>query len=92
MWMRLQIGIFCLACKNGWYIHSCNFIFHECPQCKGASLGCACERGLVAVAREQIRTGEWVKFREPDERGCVEATNLDQKESSVQAISENYPW
>jgi hypothetical protein len=92
MWMRFQIGIACHYCKNGWYIHSVNFIFYECAQCKGASIGCDCGRGLVAVPREQTSTGEWVKFSEPDARGCVEAINLDQKESSVQAISENYPW
>ncbi len=93
MWMRFQIGIFCHYCKNGWYIDSSNFIFHECPRCNGASLGCECERGLVAVPREQLRNGEWVKFSEPDERGCVEITNLPQNEAyCVQAISEGYPW
>jgi hypothetical protein len=33
-----------------------------------------------------------VKFKEANERGCIEAIKLDQKESSVQAISETNPW
>jgi len=77
--------------QNGWYIHSCNFIFHECPRCNGASLGCECERGLIAVPREQLQTGEWVTFGEQDDQGCVEITNLTDKEAGVQAMSEGYP-
>jgi hypothetical protein len=92
MWFRYRLETECHSCKRGMFVHANNWIFYECPRCKGASLGCDCERGLVAVPREQIRSGEWVKFSEPDERGCVEVTNLDQKESSVQAISEGYPW
>jgi hypothetical protein len=90
MWMRFQIGIFCSACKNGWYIHSVNFIFYECPSCLGASLGCGCVRGLVAVPREQTTTGAWVTFSQRDERGCVEITNLTHNEP--QAISDSYSW
>lgn len=91
--MRFQIGIFCHYFTNGWYIHSGNFIFYECPRCKGASLGCECERGLVAVPREQTSTGDWVTFSELNEHGCVEATNLPHNEAyCVQAISDGYPW
>ena len=92
MWMRFQVGTFCHYCKKGWYIHSVNFIFYECPQCKGASLGCGCERGLVAVPREQTSTGEWVTISEQDEYGRVEITNLPHNEASMQALSEDYPW
>jgi hypothetical protein len=87
MWMRFQHGMFCQYCNNGWYIWSKNFIFYECPVCNGTWLGCDCDHGLCAVPREQTSAGAWVMFSEPDERGCVEITNLPHNEAyCVQAI------
>ena len=90
MWMRFRLGTECHGCGTGIFIHSNNWIFYECPLCMGGALGCECGRGLVAVPREQVSTGEWATFSAPDELGCVEITNLSHTEP--QAISENYPW
>ena len=92
MWFRFQIGSACGYCVGGYYVHSCNWIFYECPLCLGASLGCECDRGMVALPREQLSTGEWTTFSGPDERGCVEISNLAYNESRIQALSESYPW
>ena len=92
MWFRFQIGSACGYCVGGYYVHSCNWIFYECPLCLGASLGCACDHGMVAIPREQLSTGEWTTFSGADEWGCVEIRNLAYNESRVQALSESYPW
>ena len=92
MWFRFQIGVECHYCNNGWYVPAENWIFYECPSCMGVWLGCGCGKGLVAVPREQLRSGEWVTFSAADERGCVRITNLSYHDSEEQAISDGYPW
>lgn len=92
MWFRFQIGIECNYCNNGWYVERSNWIFYNCPTCDGVWLGCGCSHGMVAVPREQLSSGEWVIFGEPDERGVREITNLGYREEAVQALSDDYPW
>jgi hypothetical protein len=92
MWFRFQLDMQCRSCGNGWYVHVTNWMFYECPRCMGSWLGCGCDHGMVAIPREQTRTGAWVIFGAPNASGCVEITNLGYNEFRVQALSEDYPW
>jgi hypothetical protein len=55
MWFRYRLETECHSCKGSMFVRANNWIFYECPRYNGASLGCECERGLVAVPRERER-------------------------------------